>query len=210
MNILDQLLKDYLKSNDSGRIFTNPVKPIYIIIGWLHLLLPLFILKLGYEAFADKYGFSDLRRLFHDYTFIIVFVLMILFAAACLTAYLAIKLWTDRANRADVLIKSQNEFCVLPIITTYVRNQGEGNALVILIMGIAFSLAVGLGLVFLAVAEKDYFAEIFKHAMTVLFGGIIVSIIVSYLTLVLHRFISEAIGLFVSIASNVSRIANKN
>ena len=210
MNLLDQLLKDYLKSNDTGRIFTNPVKPIYLVIGWLHLLLPLFILKLGYDAFADSYGFSDLRSVFGDYTFIIVFVLIILFAAACVTAYLAIKLWTDRANRVEVLIKSQNEFCVLPIVTTYLRNQGEGQALVILIMGIAFSIAVGLGLVFLAVAESDYFSQIFKHAMGVLFGGIIVSIVVSYLTLVLHRFLSEAIGLLVSIASNVSRMAHRD
>ncbi len=207
MNQLDQLLKKYLKSCDSGKIFTGLIKPIYLVIGWLHLLLPLSIIIIGYDAFASDY--NKLKMTFYNHAFIIVFALLILFLAACIAAYLAIKLWTDRADRTDVLIRSESEFCVLPIIVTFVRNIGEGSALVGLIMGVGFSVAIGLGLAFLSFAESDYFAEIFKHAMIVFFGGIIISIVVSYLTLLFHRFLSELMGLMVSMATNVSRIANR-
>lgn len=210
MDFLDELLKKYLKACDSGKIFTNLVRPIYLVIGWLHLLLPLAIIKLGYDAFANKYGFNQFRNTFGDHTFIIVFALALLLAAASVTAYLAIKLWTDRANRVDVLIRSDSEFCVLPIIVTFTRNLGEGTALVTFVMGLGFSLAVGFGLIFLAFAESDFFSSIFKHAIYVLFGGIIASIVVAYLTLVLYRVLSELFGLMVSLAKNVSRIANRN
>ena len=137
------------------------------------------------------------------------FLCLALFAVACLAAYCAIKFWTDRAKRLDVLIKPSNEFCVLPIIVTFTRNFGEGMALVMVIWGIGISVIVGLGLLCAAFVESDYFKEIFKASMSVLFGGTILTIVSSYLTLVLHRYLSELMGLLVSIASNVSRIAHK-
>lgn len=211
MNKIDQFLKKYLKLVDSGKIFNKPMKPIYLIIGWLHLLLPLFIIKMAYDTFSENHfgGFRQLRHTFGDHNVIIGFVLVAMFVVACLAAYLAIKFWTDRAKRLDVLIKPSSEFCVLPIIVTFVRNLGEGIALVMAIMGVGFSIIVGLGLLCAAFTESEYFSEIFKVSMSVLFGGTIITIVVSYLTLVAYRFISELIGLLVSIASNVSRIAQK-
>lgn len=211
MKEIDQFLKKYLKLVDSGKIFNKPMKPIYLIIGWLHLLLPLFVIKVAYDTFSSDYyrGFKDLRHAFGDHDVIIGFVLVALFAVACLVAYLAIRFWTDRANRLDVLIKPSSEFCVLPIIVTFVRNLGEGMALIMAIVGIGISVIVGLGLLCAAITESEYFKEIFKVSMSVLFGGTILTIVVSYLTLISHRFISELMGLLVSIASNVSRIAHK-
>lgn len=212
MNKIDQTLKKYLKAVDSGKIFSKPIKPIYLIIGWLHLLLPLLLIKVAYDTYNNDYyrsGFKQLRYTFGDHDVIIGFVLVALFAVACLAAYCAIKFWTDRAKRLDVLIKPSNEFCVLPIIVTFTRNFGEGMALVMVIWGIGISVIVGLGLLCAAFVESDYFKEIFKASMSVLFGGTILTIVSSYLTLVLHRYLSELMGLLVSIASNVSRIAHK-
>lgn len=211
MEKINLFLKKYLKLVDSGKIFSNPVKPIYLIIGWLHLLLPLFVIKVAYDTFSNDYygGFKDLRHAFGDHDVVIGFVLIALLAVASLAAYLAIRFWTDRANRLDVLIKPNNEFSVLPIIVTLVRNLGEGMALVMAIVGVGISVIVGLGLLCVAITESEYFSQIFKVSMSVLFGGTILTVISSYLTLVSYRFVSELIGLLVSIASNVSRIAHK-
>ncbi|MBR5685607.1 MAG: hypothetical protein IKX18_05575 [Muribaculaceae bacterium] len=211
MDKINNFLKQYLKLNDSGKIFTKLVKPIYKIIGWAHVLLPLFLLKMAYEALSDgRSGMRELDLIGDDHKVILTIVFLLIFAVSCLVAYLAIKFWYDRAERLDVLINNQSEFCVLPIIVTFVRNLGEGLALVIAVMGVGYTLSSFLGLLMLSVAESDYFKEIIKTAFTTLLVGTIGSVIVAYVTLVFHRFLSESIGLMVSVASNVSRIANKN
>ena len=211
MDKINNFLKQYLKLNDSGKIFTKLVKPIYKIIGWAHVLLPLFLLKMAYEALSDgRSGMRELDLIGDDHKVILTIVFLLIFAVSCLVAYLAIKFWYDRAERLDVLINNQSEFCVLPIIVTFVRNLGEGLVLVIAVMGVGYTLSSFLGLLMLSVAESDYFKEIIKTAFTTLLVGTIGSVIVAYVTLVFHRFLSESIGLMVSVASNVSRIANKN
>ncbi len=212
MDKINEFFKQYLKLNDSGKIFTKLVKPVYKIIGWAHVLLPLFILKVAYDAVSDNYNsFSSALRFFsNDHDVILAFVLLLLFAVSCLAAYLAVKFWYDRASRLDVLIDTQSEFCVLPIIVTFVRNAGESIALMIAILGVGYAISTTLGLIFLSFAETDYFGKILKTALFTLLGGTIGSIVIAYVTLVFHRFLSESIGLMVSVASNVSRIAHKN
>ena len=211
MDKINEFFKQYLKLNDSGKIFTKLVKPVYKIIGWAHVLLPLFILKIIYEAFEGHSGdFDALRYIGNDHKVILAIVAILLLAVSCLAAYLAVKFWYDRASRLDVLIDTQSEFCVLPIIVTFVRNAGESIALMIAILGVGYAISAALGLVFLSFAETDSFGDIIKMALITLFGGTIGSIVIAYLTLVFHRFLSESIGLMVSVASNVSRIAHKN
>lgn len=213
MDKINNFLKQYLKLNDSGKIFTKLVKPIYKIIGWAHVLLPLFLLKIASELllYGGRSGLHELDLISDENDDVILTIVsLLIFAVSCLVAYLAIKFWYDRADRLDVLINNQSEFCVLPIIVTFVRNLGEGLALVIAVMGVGYTLSSFLGLLMLSVAESDYFKEIIKTAFTTLLVGTIGSVIVAYVTLVFHRFLSESIGLMVSVASNVSRIANKN
>lgn len=212
MDKINNFLKQYLKLNDSGKIFTKLVKPIYKIIGWAHVLLPLFILKVIYDAISDNYNsFSIALEFFRDdHKVILAFVLLLLFVVSCIAAYLAIKFWYDRAERLDVLIHNQSEFCVLPIVVTFVRNAGESIALMIAVLGVGYCISTALGLVFLSFTETDYIGKILLTALIMLIGGTIGSVIVAYVTLVFHRFLSESIGLMVSVASNVSRIANKN
>jgi hypothetical protein len=210
MNVIDNYLKKYLKLVDSGKFFRNVVKPTYKAIGWLHLLLPLLLLVFFYNVFADQYSHDDMHGLFGDHDGLIAFVLILIFATTCLVAYLAIKFWNDRAKRLDVLLNNQSEFCVLPIIVAFTRNKGEGQGMVFAVMGVGLAIAMGLGLLFLSFVEKDYFSEIIKVALMTLILGPILAIVGGYLIVLIHRFISEAIGLMVSVAANVSKIANKN
>ncbi|MBQ6078862.1 MAG: hypothetical protein IJK93_01165 [Muribaculaceae bacterium] len=210
MNAFDNFLKKYLKLVDSGKFFRNVVKPAYKAIGWLHLLLPLLMLVFFYNVFADEYNYDDMHRVFGAHNGIIAVVLLLIFATTCLVAYLAIKFWNDRAKRLDVLLNNQSEFCVLPIIVTFTRNKGEGQGMVFAVLGIGVTIAMGLGLLCLSFVEQDYFADIIKVALLTLILGPIAAIVGGYLIVLIHRFVSESIGLMVSVAANVSKIANKN
>jgi len=215
MNMIDNFLKKYLKLVDSGKIFRNVVKPAYLIIGWLHLLLPLLVIRIAYQAFSHDFGYYDslagfLKYTLRDHNVLLAIVLLLLFAAACLAAYLAIKFWKDRARRIDILLNNQSEFCVLPIVVAFVRNKGEGQGMVFTIIGLGLSIALGIGVIFMSFVEHEEFGRFFLAGLGFLIIGSLLSIIVGYLIVVIHRFISEFIGLMVSIATNTSRIANKD
>lgn len=220
---------------DSGKIFRKPVKLAYLIIGYLHYLLPLavfvggIVMLFGLSSLGFRFSFAEnatgLEKIATFFTttsgvvaYIVLWALVLILTYAI--AYCAVKFWTDRYERYERMHSGgQNEFQLLPIAVNYIRSKGEWQGFMVAALVAGFSVIAFVAAIMMLLLVPG---EIVRNLpgeglLGIVFGVIllailflvivpIVGIIIGYFILCIHRFFAEMLGLGVSVATSLKNI----
>jgi len=184
-------ISPYLNCIDNGSFFRKIFTWLYIAIGIVNLLVPLFTL---YQVVDNKI----LKLLDGKYLFILVFVWFIIFIAGILS----FMLWWNRKNEINRIFIQDKEFVATPVLSHFIQTLGEWAGTWIAIVGffIAIILTLGFG---------DEAESISESIGTDFLGTGILSIIrlplAGFFIIVISRFLAEQFRAIMAIASNTAK-----
>lgn len=177
---------DYL---DSGKLFRQPFRILYYIIGLTIALGCLFSIGLVFDFIKDFNAAA--------YIYAVVGVMVLVASAVFSFIY-----WWKRAQDINTDVSQKSRFQAIPAVSGLIINLGEW----IGVVGAAITFVMGVvGAVILPMAEKYGNSHIFwKFIMIAVLGPI-----VAYIFWVIFRLIGEQILAIGTIASETRKIAEK-
>lgn len=185
MDSIKDLLERLLKYFDSGNVFCKPFKWLYWIIS---VLVPIFCIS-GITKILDGFKYANGVFMF----FLILCVLVLL-----AVAFFGFLYWFRRADDVEVSVDTKARFVALPPVSHFIRTLGEFVGIVGASAGTLIALFINLGLTIEGYGRGDSWL------------AVIVIPIVSYVVIVLTRFLSEMINATASIANDVHSLADFN
>jgi len=193
---LTGFISPYLNYINNGSFFRKIFTWLYIAIGILNLLVPLFTL---YQVAGN----NILKLLDGKYLFILVFVWIIIFIAGILS----FMLWWNRKKEINRITIKDKEFVVTPVLCHFIQTLGEWAGTWIAIVGffIAVILTLGFG---------DEAESISESIGTDFLGTGILSIIklpmAGFIIIVISRFVAEQFRAIMAIANNTTKENRKD
>ena len=181
------IFKSFLNYIDEGKFFQNPVKWLYMILAAANILLPLYML---YEM-IDGGAFSAPAK---------YVILMLLGWLVMLVGFFFLGLlWWNRKDQLSTIEKNA-DFPVTPVFAHIIRTFGEWAGL--LVGGVFFVVAL-LALIFVG----DEAAYAFRDVPFLEDGwlALLKLPIAGFLTILVTRFVSEQVKVFVTIAKNTKK-----
>lgn len=183
LSILDPVL-NYI--ND-GKLFRQPFQVFYYLIGIACGLGCIYYIKYVFDMISYMKGIAYLYA---------VLVSLVLLA----TAALSVIYWFRKAADVNREVPENARFMAIPAVAGFIITLGEWAGLV----GAAITFCVGILTAIILPMAVDYKAgEMFSVGLAIA----IVGPIVSYVTLIVYRFIGEMILAVGNIANDTRKIA---
>ena len=123
-NKLFTFLDPFLGYIDNGRFFREPFRWFYVIFAVLNILFPIALLIKVIAMGLFKYI---------DGKSIVAFLLI--FIIICAGAWGSFLLWMNRKERLKEIIKKDNEFIAIPVVSHLTQTLGEWLGLYIGVIG---------------------------------------------------------------------------
>lgn len=185
-NKLFTFLDPFLGYIDNGRFFREPFRWLYVIFAVLNILFPIALLIKVIDMGLFKYI---------DGKSIVAFLLI--FIIICAGAWGSFLLWMNRKERLKEIIKKDNEFIAIPVVSHLTQTLGEWLGLYIGVIGTLCSLVITV----FAANEIRYILPI---SGTIFF----LLPIYGFLIVVFARLLAELYRALAAIANNTKKIAD--
>ena len=185
MDSIKDLLEQLLKYFDSGNVFCKSFKWLYWIIS---VLVPIFCI-VGITKILDGFKYAN-----GVYMFFLILCVLVLLAVA----FFGFLYWFRRADDVEATVDTKARFVALPPVSHFIRTLGEFAGIVGASAGTLMALFINLEV------------TIEGYSSVVAWIAVIVTPIVSFVVIVLARFISETINATASIANDVHSLADFN
>ena len=183
MDQIKNYLEQLLKFFDSGNVFCKPFKWLYWIIS---VLVP-------FGCIASIVKIFDTFK-YLDGVGILMSILMIIVLLA--VGFFGFLYWFRRADDVEASVDTKARFVAMPAVSHLVRTLGEFAGIVGASAGTFIALLVNI-----QIASNGYGEN---------WAMVIIVPIVSYIVIVISRFISECINATASIANDVHSLADFN
>lgn len=190
MSIFFNFSKPYLSYIDSGKIFRDPFRWLYMILGALNLIFPIYVLYLAIDNNIFDAGAS--------YIFAFIFIWVIVAFAG----WIAFQIWWDRKDQAAMKANEKDEFIATPVFSHFVQTCGEAMGTWIAIVGFGTAL---ITTIFLG-DEAAYFARSTGIGFVGTgFLSIFLMPVYGFLVIVGSRFLAELFRAVATIANNTKK-----
>ncbi|MEJ5307008.1 MAG: hypothetical protein WHT27_01745 [candidate division WOR-3 bacterium] len=183
-------INPYLKFIDNGDFFKKPFLWLYTFLALVNLIVPIYIL---YVAIDNKIFDGGAK-----YVFIFLTVWLIITFAS----WVSFQLWWDRRFKVVSISKIGDDFVVIPIFSHFLQTVGEWIGTWLGIVGFLSSLLVSL----ILGEEGSYFMQSLKlDFLSLNFVFIVLMPVISFLIIIVTRFLSEQFKAIAMIANNTKK-----
>jgi hypothetical protein len=183
-------IKPYLLFIDSGKLYRKPFCWLYIAIGTINLVFPLYVL---YNAIDSRIFSANAN---------VVFMFLFIWFVICAAGWISFQIWWDRKDKVLKTTTEGDDFPATPVISHFIQTLGEWFGIWYAIVGFFSTL---FSIIFLGEGYGGYiFGELglpFGYG----FFAMIITPVVGFLIVVFSRFIAEQIRALASIASNTKK-----
>ncbi len=184
-----QIINAFLTYIDSGRIFREPFKWLYMLASFSSALFPIIIIFLAFKHGLFEGPFKIVLA------FLLIWIFMLVAGAVgCL-------IWWDRKDKVSNLTTGEQEFVASPVFAHYIQTAGEVFAIYMAVVGTGISLISG---VFLS-GDGYELNSVLPFNPSIGFLGVFAFPVLGYLILVFTRFIAEQIKALATIANNTRK-----
>ncbi len=185
MDSIKDLLEQLLKYFDSGNVFCKSFKWLYWIIS---VLVPISCI-VGITETLDTFKYLSGAGIFFGLLLIVILLAI---------AFFGFLYWFRRADDVEATVDTKARFVALPPVSHFIRTLGEFAGIVGASAGTLIALFVNLEMTIEGYSSGGSWI------------AVIVTPIVSFVVIVLARFISETINATASIANDVHSLADFN
>lgn len=177
----------YLRSIDSGKLFRKPFSWLYVIIAFIHLLVPLILFVKMEDA------------KFFDYSIVAASLILIVMVLTC---WVCFQIWWNRRKNILEVSADGDEFVATPVFAHFIQTTGESIGTFLAVGGTLSSLValVVMGENGVNVLES-LGGSLFEAGAAV----ILLFPVYGYLMILVTRYFAELIRAFASIANNTKK-----
>lgn len=172
---------------DSNKFFRQPFKWLYIIIGLLNILLPIYAIKMVSDAWEWVTG--GLR-----------FGLVLVILVAIALAYMGMAIWFKRCKDLNLEAKGSSRFVAIPLVANFIQTAGEWLGAMLGVGGFAIVLL----LLNFGGSELRYYFHTYISV-----AGLVIYPIGGYIIVLMSRFLAEGCLALASIANSAKSIDDK-
>lgn len=182
--------KPYLEYIDKGKIYRDPFNWLYMLLGALNLVFPLYVFYLAIDNNIFDAGAK----------FVITFLLI--WVVLAFAGWISFQIWWDRKDNVSTISSDRDEFKATPVFSHFIQTFGEW-------MGTWIAI-VGFGTALLATIFLGDEARMFTRATGLDFLGtgflsIFLMPVYGFLVLVGSRFLAELFRAIAAIANNTRK-----
>lgn len=190
MDIFYNFIRPYLNYIDRGKIYKEPFTWLYMIIGALNLIFPLYVLYIAIDNNIFDAGAK--------FIFAFLFIWIILAFAG----WVSFQIWWDRKKNVTTVSIEGDEFVATPVFSHFIQTFGEWLGTFIAIVGFGTALITTL---FLG-DEARFFTQIMGIGfLGTGFLAIFLMPIYGFLIIIASRFLSEQFRAIAAIANNTRK-----
>jgi hypothetical protein len=188
MNKLFTFMNPILEYIDNGRFFREPFRWLYVIFGVFNLLFPIGILT---QAVNMKIFDADGK-------IIVAFLLM--FIILCCGAWGSYLFWMNRKRQLKAIIKEEDEFVAIPVVSHLIQAFGEWIGLYIGIIGTLCAIIITL-------FSASYGLDRLLNQFIPFPSGVVIAIcpLYGFLIIVFARLWAELCRALAAIANNTKK-----
>ena len=185
-----KFINPFLSMIDDGRFFRKPVLWLYMLMAFINLILPFYLL---YRAIENR---------FFDSTAIVIFVLGMVWLAIVFACWVGFQIWWNRKDHVNLSSTPQDDFVAIEIFTHFVQTLGEWLGTWIAMVGFVFAL-----LATILLGREGYYLgkEIGLGFFSFSAMSIILMPVYGFLIVVVTRFFADVFKALVAIANNTRR-----
>ena len=177
----------FLRSIDSGRLFRKPFSWLYVIIAFVHLLIPV----IAFVRMEDS-------NFFEYYAAAASMILVVI----TFTCWISFQIWWNRRKSILEVSSDGDDFVATPVFAHFIQTTGESIGTFLAVGGTLSSLVA-----FIIIGRQgfDYLenfgGDLFEAGAAV----ILLFPVYGYLTILVTRYFAELIRALASIANNTKK-----
>ena len=178
----------FLNLLNSGKVFRDSVRNLYMLLAGLNVLIPLYTL---YQAIDGDITKAEGK---------ILFIFLMIWAAMAFAGWLGFQLWWNRRDQVTSVSNDGDQYVATPIYAHLTQTAGECIGAWVALVGVVFGLLTEL-------FEEARILAVYTNFTNVGDGiyGAIYSLIYGFFIVLFARVIAELLKAIVTMASNSAK-----